>query len=149
MGGRIGREEGRKESKNLCFILGSHTPESLFTLYLLTCALFVLHMCYGRATLSSCFCWKRSFAPLSPTPLPHSVCPCFQVHELLRRPRPSINGLFTKPNQLTYLAETFFCWVSELNWCRGSSDRQGREKERVEACSKKGGKHWRTKSFLV
>lgn len=33
MGGWIGRKEGRKESKDLCFILGSHTPESPFVYF--------------------------------------------------------------------------------------------------------------------
>lgn len=130
MGGQIERKEGRKESKNLCFILGSHTPESLFVYFVpahlsIVCPAYVLWTGHPKPLLllEGEFCSTVSY------PLPHFVYPCCQVQELFRQPYPSITGPFTKLNRLTYLAETFFCWVSELNWYRASSDRHGRDRE--------------------
>lgn len=62
-----------------------------------------------------------------------------------------ITRSFTKLNQLT-LAEVSFLWVNKPNWCRAISAisgkvERGTEKEReiVDACSKKGGgNRWRT-----
>lgn len=108
------------------------TPLSLylFTLYLLTSALLVLCMYYGWAALNPCFCWKGSFTPLSPTPLPSSDClSLLPGAQAPPSPSPSITEPFTELNQLTYLAKTFFCWVSGLNWCRISSNRHGGERE--------------------
>lgn len=143
MGGWIEGKEGRKESKNLWFFRGSHSPESLFVHFIpahlcIVCPVYVLWLSHSNPL----FLLEGEFAPLSPTPLPHSI-------PAARCTSSSITGPFTKPNHLVYLLETSFCWVSELNWCTASSERQGRERERVDAWSKKGKKHSRTKSFLV
>lgn len=90
MGGRIGRREGRKESKNLCFILGSRTPESLFVYVVpaplcLVCPAPALCLGHSKPLL-------LLEGELCSTPLPHSVYSCYRLHELLHRPSPGITG---------------------------------------------------------
>lgn len=124
--GGLGRKEGRKESKNLYFILGSHTPQSLFVYFVpahlcIVCPAYVLRLSHSKPWLLL----EGEFCSSVPHSSSHSVCPCWRsmnssFSPVLASLDPSLNQISS-----TYLAETFFCWVSELNWCRISSDRQG------------------------
>lgn len=124
--GGLGRKEGRKESKNLCFILGSHTPESLFAYFVpahlcVVSPVYVLRLSRSKpwVFLEGEFCSPVSHS--SSIPAARSVSSSFP---------PVPTSLDLSPNRIssTYLAEAFFYWVSELSWCRASSDRQGRER---------------------
>lgn len=114
----------------------------LFTLYLLTCAFLVLCVCSGWATLSLCFCWMGSFAPLSPTPLPHSI-PAARCRSSSVTP---ITGPFTKLNQLT-LAEAFLLWVNQIGAELFQPKQREKERERVDDLSKKWGEPLEDREF--
>lgn len=137
--GGLGRKEGRKESKNLCFILGSHTPEPLFVCFVpahlcIVNPVYVLRLSSSKPLLLLEGEFTVSYSSSS------DCLSLLPVAQAPTSPSPSITEPFSELNQLTYLAETFFCWVSELNWCRISSNRHGGERE-CRCLQQEGGKY--------